>query len=144
MKDNGKPLTVAFPGGTEFNFTNDVPHFDLYLDSARKFAAAAAAAGATVLMTNQSEFDNAATKLRLLKDRHPGEAAPARGRRRHGGALLQGVRGMRHGGADEAVGDGYAFGRFTCLSAAAPSPPSPASDPGRGRHAAAPMIQGSV
>jgi metallo-beta-lactamase class B len=76
VKDNGKPLTVASPGGTEFNFVNDVPHFDLYLDSARKFAAAAAAAGATVLMTNQSEFDNAATKLRLLKDRHPGEAHP--------------------------------------------------------------------
>ena len=53
-----------------------MPHFDLYLDSARKFAAAAAASGATVLMTNQSEFDNAATKIRLLKDRHPGEAHP--------------------------------------------------------------------
>ncbi len=31
VKDNGKPLTVAFPGGTEFNFVNDVPHFDTYL-----------------------------------------------------------------------------------------------------------------
>jgi hypothetical protein len=26
VKDNGKPLTVAFPGGTEFNFVNDVAH----------------------------------------------------------------------------------------------------------------------
>jgi metallo-beta-lactamase class B len=76
VKDRGVPRTVAFPGGTEFNFVNDVPHFDLYIDSARKFAAAAAAAGATVLMTNQSEFDNAASKIRMLADRRPGEPHP--------------------------------------------------------------------
>jgi metallo-beta-lactamase class B len=76
VKDNGTPLTVAFSGGTEFNFVNDVPHFDTYINSARKFAAAAAAAGATVLMTNQSEFDNAASKIRMLADRRPGEPHP--------------------------------------------------------------------
>jgi metallo-beta-lactamase class B len=76
VTDRGAPRMVAFSGGTEFNFVNDVPHFDLYIDSERKFAAAAAAAGATVLMTNQSEFDNAATKLRLLADRRPGEPHP--------------------------------------------------------------------
>ncbi len=76
VKDHGTPLTVAFSGGTEFNFVNDVQHFDTYINSARKFAAAAAAAGATVLMTNQSEFDNAASKIRMLADRRPGEAHP--------------------------------------------------------------------
>ena len=76
VKDNGTALTVAFSGGTEFNFVNDVPHFDTYINSARKFAAAAAAAGATVLMTNQSEFDNAASKIRMLADRRPGEPHP--------------------------------------------------------------------
>jgi metallo-beta-lactamase class B len=76
VKDNGTPLTVAFSGGTEFNFVNDVPHFDTYINSARKFAAAAAAAGATVLMTNQSEFDNAASKIRMLAARRPGEPHP--------------------------------------------------------------------
>jgi len=76
VMDRGMPRTVAFSGGTEFNFVNDVPHFDLYIDSERKFAAAAAAAGATVLMTNQSEFDNAAMKLRMLADRRPGEPHP--------------------------------------------------------------------
>src|SRR5260221_10713114 len=68
VKDNGTPLTVAFSGGTEFNFVNDVPHFDTYINSAHKFAAAAAAADATILMTNQSEFDNAASKIRMLAD----------------------------------------------------------------------------
>ena len=76
VKDNGTPRTVAFSGGTEFNFVNDVPHFDTYINSARKFAATAAAAGATILMTNQSEFDNAASKIRMLADRRPGEPHP--------------------------------------------------------------------
>ncbi len=76
VHDHGKPLTVAYSGGTEFNFVNDVPHFDAYLASERKFAAIAAAAGATIIMGNQSQFDSAAPKLRMLADRQPGEAHP--------------------------------------------------------------------
>jgi metallo-beta-lactamase class B len=76
VRDNGAPLTVAYSGGTEFNFVNDVPHFDTYINSARKFAAAAAAAGATILMTNQSEFDGAASKIKMLAARRPGEPHP--------------------------------------------------------------------
>ncbi|HEY7298067.1 MAG TPA: MBL fold metallo-hydrolase [Xanthobacteraceae bacterium] len=76
VKDNGAPLTVAYAGGTEFNFVNDVPHFDTYIASARKMAAAATAAGASILMTNQSEYDNAYTKIRLLAGRRPGEPHP--------------------------------------------------------------------
>jgi len=52
VHDHGKPLTVAYSGGTEFNFLNDVAHFDVYLASVRKFAAIAAAAGATIIMGN--------------------------------------------------------------------------------------------
>ena len=44
VKDNGMPMTVAYSGGTAFNFVNDVPHFDTYINSQRKMAAAAAAA----------------------------------------------------------------------------------------------------
>src|SRR2546422_900696 len=76
VRDHGKPLTVAYSGGTEFNFVNDVPHFDTYLASERKFAAIAAAAGATIIMGNQSQFDSAVPKLRMLADRRPGEAHP--------------------------------------------------------------------
>jgi metallo-beta-lactamase class B len=39
-------------------------------------AAAAAASGATILMSNHSEFDNAVTKIRLLAARKPGEPHP--------------------------------------------------------------------
>ena len=76
VKDNGKPLTVAYSGGTAFNFPNDVPHFDMYIGSQRKMAAAAAAANATVLMSNHSEFDNAVTKIKMMAARKPGEAHP--------------------------------------------------------------------
>jgi len=76
VHDHGKPLTVAYSGGTEFNFQNDVAHFDTYLASVRRFAAIAAAAGATIIMGNQSQFDNAAPKLRMLADRRPTEPHP--------------------------------------------------------------------
>jgi len=76
VHDHGRPLTVAYSGGTEFNFVNDLPHFDTYLASERKFAAIAAAAGATIILGNQSQFDGAALKLRTLADRRPGEAHP--------------------------------------------------------------------
>jgi len=76
VKDRGRPLTVAYSGGTAFNFVNDVPHFDIYINSQRKMAAAAASAGATVLISNHSEFDNAVTKIRLMVARKPGEPHP--------------------------------------------------------------------
>src|SRR5262249_21735894 len=76
VHDRGKALTVAYSGGTEFNFVNDVPHFDTYLASERKFAAIAAAPGATVILGNQSQSDSAATKLRTLADRRPNEPHP--------------------------------------------------------------------
>jgi metallo-beta-lactamase class B len=76
VKDNGTPLTVAYNGGTAFNFINDVPHFDTYIASQKKMADAAARANATVLMTNHSEFDNAVTKIRLMAARKPGEPHP--------------------------------------------------------------------
>jgi metallo-beta-lactamase class B len=76
VHDNGKPLTVVYSGGTEFNFPNDVPHFDQYLASERRLASLAAAANATIVLNNQSQFNGAAERLRMLKDRHPGEPHP--------------------------------------------------------------------
>lgn len=76
VHDHGKPLTVVYSGGTEFNFPNDVPHFDQYLASERRLASLAAAANATIVLNNQSQFNGAAERLRMLKDRHPGEPHP--------------------------------------------------------------------
>jgi metallo-beta-lactamase class B len=76
VKDNGTPLTVAYSGGTAFNFVNDVPHFDIYINSQRKMAEAAARANATIVMSNHSEFDNAVTKIKLIAARKAGEPHP--------------------------------------------------------------------
>jgi metallo-beta-lactamase class B len=76
VKDHGRTLTVAYSGGTAFNFPDDAAHYDIYIASQHRFAKAAADAGATVLMSNHSEFDNAYTKIRLLAARKPGEPHP--------------------------------------------------------------------
>jgi metallo-beta-lactamase class B len=76
VKDRGKPLTVAYSGGTAFNFPNDRAHFETYLASQEKFARLAAAAGATIVMSNHSEFDDAYLKTRLLASRQAGEPHP--------------------------------------------------------------------
>jgi metallo-beta-lactamase class B len=76
VKDKGTPLVVAYSGGTAFNFPNDVPHFETYINSQRKMAALAATANASVLMSNHSEFDNAVTKIKMLAARKPGEPHP--------------------------------------------------------------------
>ncbi|MGA3241044.1 MAG: MBL fold metallo-hydrolase [Bryobacteraceae bacterium] len=76
VKDNGKPLTVVYSGGTAFNFPSTGPNFDIYIRSQAKLAAAAAAAGATVFMSNHSEFDNAVPKIKMIASRKPGEPHP--------------------------------------------------------------------
>src|ERR1700674_4589218 len=76
VKDNGKPISVAYSGGTAFNFPSTVPNFDTYIASQRKMAAAAASKNAPVLMSNHSEFDNAVSKIKMLASRRPGEPHP--------------------------------------------------------------------
>ncbi|HEV2200469.1 MAG TPA: MBL fold metallo-hydrolase [Bryobacteraceae bacterium] len=76
VKDRGKPLNVAYSGGTAFNFPSTTPNFETYIQSQRKMAAAAAAFNATILMSNHSEFDNAVTKIKMMAARKPGEPHP--------------------------------------------------------------------
>ena len=75
--DRGKPVNVAYSGGTAFNFVNNTPdpgikNFQIYIDSQKHMAANAAATGATVLLSNHSEFDNAFNKNRMLAGRGEG------------------------------------------------------------------------
>jgi metallo-beta-lactamase class B len=75
--DRGRPVNVAYSGGTAFNFVNNTPdpgirNFQSYIDSQRKMAEKAAAARATVLLSNHSEFDNAINKNRMLAGRGNG------------------------------------------------------------------------
>ena len=75
--DRGKQVNVAYSGGTAFNFVNNTPdpgikNFQTYIDSQKHMAARAAATGATVLLSNHSEFDNAYNKNRMLAGRGNG------------------------------------------------------------------------
>jgi len=75
--DRGRPVNVAYSGGTAFNFVNNTPdpgvrNFQTYIDSAKHMAERAAATNATVLLANHSEFDNAVNKNRMLAGRGNG------------------------------------------------------------------------
>jgi metallo-beta-lactamase class B len=76
LRDNGKPLRVAYVGGTAFPFNGSAAYYDLYIASSKKMAKAAADYGATALMSNHSEFDDAFFKSHSAANRQPGEANP--------------------------------------------------------------------
>ena len=82
--DRGRTVNIAYSGGTAFNFVNNTPdpgirNFQTYIDSQKKMADKAAAVHATVLLSNHSEFDQAAMKNRMLgsKGPHPYEIGDA-------------------------------------------------------------------
>jgi len=79
VKDRGRTLMVAYSGGTAFNFPRQAQAFAVYRDSQKKMAEAARAAGATILMSNHTEFDRAYDRVRIAQlpraagERHPYE-----------------------------------------------------------------------
>ena len=77
VRDRGKPVNVAYSGGTAFNFVNNTPdpgiqNFGTYIKSQQHMAAQAAATRATVILSNHSEFDNAISKNRMIAGRGDG------------------------------------------------------------------------
>ena len=76
VKDNGKPLRIAYVGGTAIPFNGNADYYDGYIASVKKMAKAAADFGATALMSNHTEFDNAFYKAHTAANRKPGEANP--------------------------------------------------------------------
>jgi metallo-beta-lactamase class B len=77
VRDGGRRLMVAYSGGTAFNFPRQAATFGVYRDSQQRLADAARAAGATVLMSNHTEFDRAYDRARLAQlPRAPGDKHP--------------------------------------------------------------------
>jgi metallo-beta-lactamase class B len=70
VKDQGRTVTVAYSGGTLTGaFGANGARWDEYIESQQRIARAAADAGATVILSNHSEYDNAYTKARLISAR---------------------------------------------------------------------------
>ena len=75
--DRGKPLNVVYSGGTalvyEWHLRDwSIRNLQTYIDSQRHLALKAKESGATVLISNHSEFDNAYNKNRMLAGRGNG------------------------------------------------------------------------
>jgi metallo-beta-lactamase class B len=77
-RHNGERVIVAYSGGTLTGaFGTNAARWDEYIASQRTIARAAADAGATVILSNHSEYDNAYTKARLIAaPRQAGETHP--------------------------------------------------------------------
>ena len=76
VRDHGKPLRVAYVGGTAIPFNGAAAYYDTYLASSKKMAKAAADYGATALLSNHSEFDDAYFKAHAAANRQSGEPNP--------------------------------------------------------------------
>jgi len=78
VKDQGKTVMVAYSGGTLTGaFGTNGAKWDEYIASQKKIAKAAADAGASVILSNHSEYDGAYTRARLVGvKRETGEEHP--------------------------------------------------------------------
>jgi len=76
VRDHGKPMRVAYVGGTAIPFNADAAWYDTYIASSKKMARAAADYGATALISNHSEFDDAYLKAHTAASRQPGVSNP--------------------------------------------------------------------
>ena len=68
---------MAYSGGTAFNFVNATPdpgieNFQSYIEAQQHIADQAASVGASVILSNHSEFDNAVSRNRMLAGRDDG------------------------------------------------------------------------
>ena len=69
-------VRVAYVGGTAIPFNGTAPYYDQYLASAQKFAKSAGDYGATVLLSNHTEFDNGYYKAHTAANRKGAEPNP--------------------------------------------------------------------
>lgn len=76
VRDHGKPLRIAYVGGTAIPFNADAEFYDRYIASSKKLAKAAADYGATALLSNHTEFDDAWPKAHTAADRKAVEPNP--------------------------------------------------------------------
>jgi metallo-beta-lactamase class B len=74
VKDNGRTHTVALWGGTGLNA--DRASLTQYVESAKRFAEVAKQAGATIILSNHTDWDQSKVNLPILAKRAPGTPNP--------------------------------------------------------------------
>jgi metallo-beta-lactamase class B len=72
--DHGRPVNVAYSGGTGFAFPYSTPAvgietFQTYIDSQKHIAARAAETNATVILSNHTVHENALNKIKMIPGR---------------------------------------------------------------------------
>ena len=67
VRSGGKTHRALLWGGTSFNFGNDLPRVDAYVDSARRMAALAKSEGIAVMLSNHPSFDGTVEKFAALR-----------------------------------------------------------------------------
>ena len=75
--DHGRPINVAYSGGTGFAFPYTTPEvgierFQTYIESQQHIAAKAAEANATVILSNHTVHENAINKIKMIPGRADG------------------------------------------------------------------------
>ncbi len=76
VKDRGTPHIVATWGGTAFNFAPKPENFLPYIRSAERYKAIVQKAGADVLLSNHTAYDNTNAKIAALKTRKANDKNP--------------------------------------------------------------------
>ena len=76
VRDGSSRHVAALWGGTLFNFGPDAARFEAYAESAERFRAIAARAGADVLLSNHTDYDGSKEKLPALTSRGAGDPHP--------------------------------------------------------------------
>jgi metallo-beta-lactamase class B len=76
VKDRGTVHTVATWGGTAFNFPPKAENFLPYIRSAERFKDIAQKAGADVILSNHTAYDNTNAKVAALQTRKPNDRHP--------------------------------------------------------------------
>ncbi|MDX1563503.1 MAG: MBL fold metallo-hydrolase [Gammaproteobacteria bacterium] len=76
LRDGDAEHVAALWGGTLFNFGPDAERFAAYAESAERFRAITADAGADVLLSNHTDYDGSKEKLPAMANRAPGDPHP--------------------------------------------------------------------
>ena len=95
VKDNGKPLRIAYVGGTAIPFDGNAALLRRLYRVVEKMAKAAADFGATALLSNHTEFDNALLQGPHRRRPEARRSEPVRRRQGRRRPVLHGRRRMR-------------------------------------------------